>query len=226
MEGGPLILDIFDPQRAGVRHIAEQICLQLDYHSLVSLKRSCATLYTFLQSTVIEQTLLSRKLNKDWATGEPRVSTLTLASEAPVAVNHVKLVEEGAEVMLSTVRNIYNYTYNTPVDSGSESEHNSGCEDCEVADTVTNGLKLNLRLPSTSLNSKINSAFSPSESDTNFNRVFVNSNENLEKNQITQFDILESYLVAGNNNGILSIWDTNTAELICSKQLFGIITGE
>ena len=223
MEGGPLILDIFDPQRAGVRHIAEQICLQLDYHSLVSLKQSCATLYTFLQSTVIEQTLLSRKLNKDWATGEPRVSTLTLASEAPVAVNHVKLVEEGAEVLLSTVRNIYNYTYTNLVDSGSEPEHSSGSE---VADTVTNGLKLNLRLPSTSLNSKINSAFSPSEGDTNFNRVFVNSNENLEKNQITQFDILKSYLIAGNNNGILSIWDTNTAELICSKQLFGIITGE
>ena len=85
-------------------------------------------------------------------------------------------------------------------------------------------MKLTLRLPSNSLNSKINSA-SKDGFNLQFNKVYVNNNENLERNEITQFDILKNYLIAGNNNGMLSVWDLETTELLNTKQLFGIITG-
>ena len=99
------------------------------------------------------------------------------------------------------------------------------CVSIEVAEGVKSGLKLNLRLPSTSLNAKINTKIESGENEIDYKHVYINENKNLEKNQITQFDILKNYLIAGNNNGILSIWDIDTAELLNSKQLFGIITG-
>ena len=94
---------------------------------------------------------------------------------------------------------------------------------------MKNGLKLNMPLHGTSLNSKISTTFcnqDNSEFKGAFNRKYSNENENLERNQITQFDTLNNYLISGNNNGMLSIWDLESTELLSNKQLFGIITGK
>ena len=96
----------------------------------------------------------------------------------------------------------------------------------QTSTAVNHGLKLQLKLPGgSSLNSKINDTFSGEAGNKIPSKTFKNENENLEKNQITQFDLLNNCLIAGNNNGILSVWDFETAELLTSKQLFGIITG-
>ena len=94
---------------------------------------------------------------------------------------------------------------------------------------MKNGLKLNMPMPGTSLNSKISTTFRDndnSEFKGSYNRIFTHDNENLEKNQITQFDTLNKYLISGNNNGMLTIWDLESTELLSNKQLFGIITGK
>ena len=125
---------------------------------------------------------------------------------------------------MSTVKQIYNLSLEN--DSPSQVVDNAtGTTTDEVSESVKNGLKLNLRLPSTSLNAKINAEIETYESEMDCKHVYVNENKNLEKNQITEFDILKNYLIAGNNNGILSIWNIDNAELLNSKQLFGIITG-
>ena len=60
-------------------------------------------------------------------------------------------------------------------------------------------------------------------------REFVNTTENFEKNVITRFDVIVhrggKYLVSGSTNGVLSIWNLLTGEIVNSKQLFGIISG-
>lgn len=98
-------------------------------------------------------------------------------------------------------------------------------EEAEVRKAVEDGLKLKLRLPSSSLDVKISEAFSGDVGETVAYRTFTNSNDNLERNQVTEFDLLNNCIIGGNNNGILSIWDFTTGELLVSKQLFGIITG-
>ena len=220
-----LILDIFNVNREGLRHIAERISLYLEHRDLVSFKRSCSTVYKFLASGEIEQQKLSEKLRRDWGSGEPRRSA-SLPFHPLTAVNNVKLVRDKQQIFVSTVTEVYNLSLedDSPShisDNGSEAKHTE-----ELSESVKSGLKLNLRLPSTSLNAKINTKIESGENDiVDFIHVYVNENKNLEKNQITQFDILKNYLIAGNNNGILSIWDIDTAELLNSKQLFGIITG-
>ena len=217
-----LILDIFDVNREGLRHIAERISLYLDHSDLVSLKRSCSTVYRFLGSGEIEQQKLSEKLRRDWGSGEPRRST-SLPFHQLTPVNNVKLVRDKQEIFVSTVTQVYNLSLED--DSPSHNIDNGSRANEELSESVKSGLKLNLRLPSTSLNAKINTKIEEGEDEVDYKQVYVNENKNLEKNQITQFDILKNYLIAGNNNGILSIWDIDTAELLNSKQLFGIITG-
>ena len=219
------LLDIFDFNREGFRHIAERICLYLDYHSLVYLKQSCTTIHQFLHSCHLESLLLRRKLLKDWSVGEPRVSHLSFSPNT--AVNNVKLVDNHnnvVECLLSTAKNICSYEV-----GGEKIQDTIDVEEThdneEVSNTVKDGLKLNLRLPSTSLNSKINSAFLQNGEEGRYKKLFSNNNENIERSQITEFDILKNYLIAGNNNGMLSIWDLETSQLLNSKQLFGIITG-
>ena len=218
-----LILDIFDVNREGLRHIAERISLYLDYRDLVSLKRSCSTVLRFLGSGNFEQEKLSAQLRRDWGSGEPR-RTAALPFHQLTPVNNVKLVRNKQEIFVSTVTQVYNLSLDSPsqaLDKELEAKHTPE----ELSESVKNGLKLNLRLPSTSLNAKINTKIESGENEIDYKHVYINENKNLEKNQITQFDILKNYLIAGNNNGILSIWDIDTAELLNSKQLFGIITG-
>jgi len=223
-EGENLFSSVFDVDREGFRHIGENIVRKLDYHSLVSLKQSCRLLYIFLQNTTLEDEILRAKLHKDWHVVEASKFELHLPPSS--AVSNVKIVNEGHDILVSIGKNIYQYDLTNSV------KDSPGAEEkplplFDVSKSVTDGLKLKLRLPSSSLSSKINSTFG---SDQNGNlknplRVYINENENLEKNQITQFDILKSYLISGNNNGILSIWDLESTELLNSKQLFGIITG-
>ena len=43
--------------------------------------------------------------------------------------------------------------------------------------------------------------------------------------QVTQFDTLGNFLLAGNTNGSLTVWDLASPAPLSSRQLFGIITG-
>jgi len=224
-EGENLFSFVFNVDREGFRHIGENIARKLDYHSLVSLKQSCRLLYIFLQNTSVEDEVLRDKLHKDWQVGEAAKFELHLPPSS--AVSNVKIVNEGHDILVSIGKNIYQYDLTNTVEDTPAAEEEKPLPLFNVSKSVTDGLKLKLRLPSSSLSSKINSTFG---SDQNGNlknpvRVYINENENLEKNQITQFDILKDYLVSGNNNGILSIWNLESTELLNSKQLFGIITG-
>jgi len=224
--GENLFCFIFDFNREGFRHIGEKICSNLDYHSLVSLKRSCKLLYFFLHNCSAEDDIFRGKLHKDWLTGDPRKFDLNLPPLA--AVSNARIINNGDDILVSVGKQIYQYDFNNKSSEKSDQEEEEETlKIFDVSQTVTDGLKLKLRLPSSSLNSKINASFG---SDSNGNaknpvKVFINENENLEKNQITQFDLLKNFLIAGNNNGILSIWDKNSSQLLNSKQLFGIITG-
>ena len=232
-----LLLDILDINREGFRHIGERIALYLDYHSLASFKRTCSSVYQFLGSCDVEHKVIKRKLKKEWSHGEPKTSqfgTNYFSHQTPVKC--VKLLKDKPEILVSTVKSIYSHsldqttnTENCDViedDSNDASEANDS-SDNKVFGNVVNGMKLGLNFPSTSLNAKISSATkSEKQESQHYNKVYSNNAENLEKNQITEFDVLDGYLVSGNNNGILSIWDLETCELLNSKQLFGIITGK
>eukprot|EP00092_Neocalanus_flemingeri_P012524 GFUD01013499.1.p1 GENE.GFUD01013499.1~~GFUD01013499.1.p1 ORF type:complete len:520 (+),score=121.66 GFUD01013499.1:82-1641(+) len=215
---------IFDYNRGGFRHIGENICKNLDFHSLVSFKRSCKLVYFFLHNCSAEDEILRGKLHKDWLVGEAKTFNLNLA--LPSAVSNVKIIDDGQNIIVSIGKNIYQYDFENKSEEIGKNEEET-LPIFNVSQSITDGLKLKLRLPSSSLNSKINSTFGFDSNGNSKNpvRVYLNENENLEKNQITQFDIIKNFLVAGNNNGILSIWDLDTAELLNSKQLFGIITG-
>ena len=230
------ILDVFDYHREGLRHIGEAISLYLNYHSLVSLKRTCSSLHYFFKNSNVEERVLRRKLHHDWKDGTPASSKLQFfTSNLNTPVTNVKTVKD-TEILFSTGKKIYQFDFRE--DHSKEEEIPSGglvtpeaagptvagAGDGVIFGNVVNGMKLSLRLPSTSLNSKINTA-TKDEFTEHFKKVYVNDNENLERNQITQFDILKNYLIAGNNNGMLSIWDLDTTELLNNKQLFGIITG-
>ena len=91
---------------------------------------------------------------------------------------------------------------------------------------MTNGLKLQPRLPSNSLNSAISKAFR-GDSSEEITPVMIYSNEaeNKEANMISCVDSMGRVVVGGSNNGVLSVWDKHTGTLITHKQLFGIITG-
>ena len=226
-----LFLWVFDYDREGLRHIGESISLYLDYQALVSLKRTCRTLYNFFQNSTIEERVFKRKLHRDWMVGAPTPARLPFfSSNLNTPVTTVKTVKD-SEILFSTGKKVYQFDFREL----QTVEENSAVAPPPPPPTppeslpgpsgnVVNGMKLNLRLPSTSLNSKINTATNR-EFNEHFKKVYVNDNENLERNQITQFDILKSYLIAGNNNGMLSIWDLETTELLNNKQLFGIITG-
>ena len=217
-EAEDYLTTVFDHGREGLRHIGCRIAGLLDLRSLVALKRSCRGVEQFLaREGGLEARALSRKLSRDWGEGEPRVSQLSLGPRT--AVTGVKLLPGGQEVLASVARNIFLF----PVSS----LQSDSLVQTLPASAVAHGLKLRLRLPSNSLNAKINAAFSGQEllESSPATRKFSSSEDNLEKNQVTQFDLLNDCLVAGNNNGILSIWDFHTGELLSSKQLFGIITG-
>jgi len=215
---------VFDFNREGFRHIGENIAQNLDYHSLVNLKQSCKLVYFFLQNCSVENEVLRAKLQKDWLVGEAKKFDLNLPPTS--AVSNVKLINEGHDILVSIGKNIYQYDFLNKTKDIEDVEEET-IPLFNVSKSVTDGLKLKLRLPSTSLNSKINSCFGSDQNGNTKNpiRVYINENENLEKNQITQFDILKNCLISGNNNGILSIWDLESAQLLNSKQLFGIITG-
>ena len=228
------ILCVFDCDREGLRHIGETISLYLDYQALVSLKRTCRTLYQFYQNSTLEERVLKRKLARDWKVGTPTSAKLQfLTSYLNTPVTTVKTVKD-SEILFSTGKKVYQFDFSELQTSEETSALQPPPPPEPLPDpaggselmfgNVLNGMKLNLRLPSTSLNSKINTATNQ-EFSGHFKKVYVNDNENLERNQITQFDILKSYLIAGNNNGMLSIWDLETTELLNNKQLFGIITG-
>lgn len=215
---------IFDYNREGFRHIGENIARNLDYHSLVRLKQSCKLVYFFLQNCSVEDEVFRNKLQKDWLAGEPKKFDLNLPPTS--AVSNVKIINEGHDILVSIGKNIYQYDFINKAEDIEENEEET-IPLFNVSKSVTDGLKLKLRFPSSSLNSKINSTFGADQNGNTKNpvRVYINENENLEKNQITQFDILNNVLISGNNNGILSIWDLESTNLLNSKQLFGIITG-
>ena len=226
------ILCVFDYDREGLRHIGESISLYLDYHALVSLKRTCRTIYRFFQNSTIEERVFKRKLHRDWMVGTPTPARLPFfSSNLNTPVTTVKTVKD-SEILFSTGKKVYQFDFrelqNDEEKSAVEPPPPPPPDFLPGSDllfgNVVNGMKLNLRLPSTSLNSKISTAINK-EFNEHFKKVYVNDNENLERNQITQFDILKSYLIAGNNNGMLSIWDLETTVLLNNKQLFGIITG-
>jgi len=146
--------------------------------------------------------------------------------------------------LMSSTRNIYNCNIETSSSSIDKNENEDievpekkkkfwvepkdALDSEEVTVNMKNGLKLNMPMPGTSLNSKVSTTFRDndnSEFKGSYNRIFTHDNENLEKNQITQFDTLNKYLISGNNNGMLTIWDLESTELLSNKQLFGIITG-
>jgi len=219
-----LLLSIFDVNREGLRHIGEAIARSLDYHSLVNLKRSCRQFYQFLQHCSAEDEVFREKLHREWLVGEAKKYDINLPPSH--AVSNVKILNSGSELLASIGKNIYQYDLVSQC-TESEEEKDEPVPIFNASKSVTDGLKLKLRMPSTSLNSKINTQFGVDQNGNSKlpKRVFINENENLEKNQVTQFDILKGFLVAGNNNGILSIWDLESSELLNSKQLFGIITG-
>ncbi|CAB4066944.1 unnamed protein product [Lepeophtheirus salmonis] len=63
---------IFDIQRIGLNEVAENILYYLDYASLVSLKRTCWIIYTFISNTDIENIKEVNKLNKEWKESNPK----------------------------------------------------------------------------------------------------------------------------------------------------------
>ena len=205
-EGENLFSFVFNVDREGFRHIGENIARKLDYHSLVSLKQSCRLFYIFLQNTSVEEEVLRDKLHKDWQVGKAAEFELHLPLSS--SVSNVKIINEGHDILVSIGKNIYQYDLtNTVEDTPAE----------EKTLQLFNVFSLKSLNPT-------------SGSDQNGNiknpvREYIDENESLEINQITQFDILKDYLVSGNNNGILSIRNLESTELLISKRLFGIITG-
>jgi len=220
MEDSHYFLAVFNYDREGLRHIGERIINLLDWRSLIQFKRSCSLVSSFLHNNgLLEKRVLARKLMKDWSVGEPELSELGLKSNT--AVTNVKIIHEGRDLLVSIGKCVHLFS-SSLLEKYPNYQNSSPST---TSSTVKEGLKLKLRLPSTSLNSKINASFSGISGEEIACKTFTNVNDNLEKNSITQFDILNNCLIAGNNNGILSVWDFDSTELLISKQLFGIITG-
>lgn len=216
---GDYIISLFDHRREGLRHVAETICLFLDYISLVSLKRSCWTVHEFLSLGKVESLLLRQQLHADWLTGSPGTSELVLGKSA--VVTNVKMLSGGEQLMVSINKNIY--LYNVASMEGHLGHSQVGKQ--SLSSSVSSGLKLKLRLPSTSLNTAISQACREEVAVGDPVRVFTNlEGENLERNIATAMDTMGEVVVGGSNNGVLSVWDRDTAHLLHSKQLFGIIT--
>ena len=214
---------VFDHERAGLRHLGEQVISLLDLRSLVALKRTCHLLHAFLTHLPhLEERALEAKLRLDWQCA-PSVRGLDLPPTA--AVTSVKLVEDGKRMLAGIGKSVHllpNCRLSQPPASG---EGGPLVPPSAASGTVVEGLRLRVPLPSTSLTSKASQAFPGLEDASLAIRTFTNTNDNLEKNQVTEFDTMHSWLVVGNNNGTLSVWDIHTGELLVTKQLFGIVSG-
>merc|ERR1719219_2052325 len=105
------ILCVFDYDREGFRHIGESISLYLDYQALVSLKRTCRTLYHFFQNSPIEERVFKRKLHRDWMVGTPTPVRLPFfSSNLNAPVTTVKTVRD-SEILFSTGKKVYQFDF-------------------------------------------------------------------------------------------------------------------
>ena len=92
----PYIQLIFDPERGGFVDVAENILQYLDYHSLISFKRSNKKIYNFFkQLPCLEHDKLGKKLDEDWRLGNPKnydIQTPGLVSCASVFPDNRRMV--------------------------------------------------------------------------------------------------------------------------------------
>jgi len=191
---------IFDNNRGGLLHIVENICRNLDYHSFVSLKQSCKLVYSYLQHTNLEEEIFREKLQDDWRFGHPQQKDIPFKLNYPQsnqspAVTNTKIINDGNYILVSIENIIYQFDFKIEIQSIISNQ-------TEVTD-ITEHPELEQKKPS---------------------KTFTNPDQDESHNQITQFDMLGDYLIAGNKNGILSIWDVKSGDLLSSKHLFGNIT--
>ena len=105
------ILSVFDFHREGFRHIGESISLYLDYHALVSLKRTCRTIYHFYQNSTVEERVFKRKLHRDWMVGAPTPAKLQfLTCNLNTPVTNVKTMKD-SEILFSTGKKVYQFDF-------------------------------------------------------------------------------------------------------------------
>ena len=191
---------LFDNNRGGLLHIVENICRHLDYYSFVSLKQSCKLVYSYLQHTDLEEEILREKLQDDWRIGRPTQIEIPFQLSYPPsypipAVTKTKIINDGNDILVSIENITCQFDFNI-----------------ETTPTISNQTK------GTDLTEL------PELEPKKASKTFINPDQNEIHNQITQFDLLGDYLVVGNNNGILSIWDMRSGDLLSSKHLFGNIT--
>jgi len=228
MDTADYLAVLFDQERSGLSHIGLQIAQLLDLRSLVALKRTATLFLSFLsEKPAVEAKALARKLRKDWA-AQPKIQELSLSPEAvgrypspPLPVKSVKILNDGRAILAGVGKSVLLF----PFSSLKQGQSAKKTVEKEISSQVVEGAQLKIPLTGNSLNAKISEAFGSDIGQCGAKLEFTNSCENLEKNEVTEFDVLGDHLVVGNNNGTLSVWDLNTAQMTVSKQLFGIVTG-
>jgi len=234
MDSADYLIALFDQERSGLSHIGYYIACLLDWRSLVALKRAANLFRAFLsENPTVEAKALARKLRSDWAS-KPKIKELSLCVEAegrypspPLPVKTVKILEGRQAILAGIGKSVLLF----PFCSGgwrSSGQDGSTANNSNRVMTgqVLEGAQLKIPLCSNSLKTKISEAFASSgASNCGAAAEFTNACENLEKNEVTEFDVLGDHLVVGNNNGTLAVWDLDSKQMTVSKQLFGIVTG-
>eukprot|EP00096_Caligus_rogercresseyi_P000592 TRINITY_DN11053_c0_g1_i1.p1 TRINITY_DN11053_c0_g1~~TRINITY_DN11053_c0_g1_i1.p1 ORF type:complete len:392 (+),score=70.57 TRINITY_DN11053_c0_g1_i1:63-1238(+) len=87
---------IFDPQRIGLNEIAECILSYLDYGSLVNLKRTCWTVYSFISNSDFERIKEVRRLTFEWKLRSPE----QIVRDVHGLVSCARFFDEGRKVVL------------------------------------------------------------------------------------------------------------------------------
>ena len=190
---------IFDSKRTGLQHIGKKICSYLDYHTLISFKRTCKLAYSFLFYCTSEHQIFTKKLFEDWRSGEASEINIPLDFPPTASVTNVKVINDGNDILVSIDKSVFLYNL---------------YQNNQTSSIISNIMydKINELTSLTGLDSRVPA------------KVFSDKNENREKSKITQFDILKDCLVAGNHNGGLSIWDMESTILLNSEQVAGVIT--
>jgi len=192
------------------------------------LKRTASLFLSFLsEKPAVEAKALARKLRKDWA-AEPKIQEVSLSLEPagrypspPLPVKSVKILNERRAILAGVGKSVLLFPFSR-LDSAKKRVETPVQV---MSRQVVEGAQLKIPLTGNSLNAKVSEAFGSDIAQCGAKSEFTNSCENLEKNEVTEFDVLGDYLVVGNNNGTLSVWDLDTAQMMVSKQLFGIVTG-
>jgi len=231
MDTADYLAVLFDQERSGLSHIGLQIAQLLDLRSLVALKRTASLFLSFLsEKPAVEGQALARKLRKDWA-AEPKIQELSLSLEPagrypspPLPVKSVKILNDQRAILAGVGKSVLLFPFSS-LKQGQSAKKTVETPVQVISSQVVEGAQLKIPLTGNSLNAKISEAFGSDIAKCGAKLEFTNSCENLEKNEVTEFDVLGDHLVVGNNNGTLSVWDLNTAQMTVSKQLFGIVTG-